>query len=330
MSTKGNLETFKKGTVIIVAQKDTAHNESFMIDGVVLYDSYCLSSSRPYLLQEKVNNLSEKENIYICGHGDSKEQTINGYSMKQIAEMLTSNYNYTGQQKIYIMACHSKHKNKNQKDMADLLTAEIEYIMSTPIAIKDGIMQSLLAYLDKLESTIIDSKFKEKIKNLIEGYENFKLPKDTIQSYAENTTVIVDYFGKAIVADKKLGLLFGNIQKKQQYVLGCRKLNISLDNIETQLNSYLEKYGRGIAIHNYTLIGEGGNNKMETRNILFWIVVIILIISTISIVISANHNILLLVDLLGILIIALVIALLFIAELPQCLWYELKEKFKKK
>lgn len=79
----------------------------------------------------------------------------------------------------------------------------------------------------------------------------------------------------------------------------------------------------------YTLIGEGGNNKMETRNILFWIVAIILIICAISIVISANHTILLLVALLGILIIALVIALLFIAELPQCLWYNLKEKFRK-
>lgn len=330
MSTKGNLETFKKGTVIIVAQKDMAHNESFMIDGVVLYDSYCLSSSRPYLLQEKVNSLSEKENIYICGHGDSKKQTINGYSMKQIAEMLTSNYNYTGQQKIYIMACHSKHKNKNQKDMADLLTAEIEYIMSTPIAIKDGIMQSLLAYLDKLESTIIDSKFKEKIKNLIEGYENFKLPNDTIQSYAENTTIVVDYFGKVIVADKKyFKILFSLMQSRVQSKLECRKLTLDLSKSTSQLENYFNKYGTDIAIHNYALIGKGGNNKMETRTKIFWGGLSALLLPVIAGIIGVvkDIQILLLISLISMII--MIIALLFIGELPQFLWYELKEKFRK-
>lgn len=50
--------------------------------------------------------------IYITGHGKTN-QKISDLEMEDIAEMLVSNYGYTGNQKIVIASCHGKCKNKD-------------------------------------------------------------------------------------------------------------------------------------------------------------------------------------------------------------------------
>lgn len=81
-----------------------------------------------FLLQSTNIEFNKNQPIYICGHGNEYNQTISNYSMKDIAEMLKNNTNLSGNEKIYIMACYSKYRNKDGKDMSDLLKEELKKI----------------------------------------------------------------------------------------------------------------------------------------------------------------------------------------------------------
>lgn len=112
-----NKFSLQKGNVLIVAERDS--KGELYTDGIIIYDSYCLSKKgRPHILQEKGSLTNDV--IYITGHGKTN-QKISGLEMEDIAEMLISNYGYTGNQKIVIASCHGKCKNKDGLDMSDLL-----------------------------------------------------------------------------------------------------------------------------------------------------------------------------------------------------------------
>lgn len=222
---------FERGNAVIVGKPMSKSNVSgtdisntdFNVDGVLVYDAYCLSSDTPYLLQATGQHFKEGETIYICGHGDEKTQTISGYTMQKIAKLLYQNYNYIGAETIKIMSCYAKYK-KDDKDMADLLVQGLN-------AVYKG---------NKTEITVT---------------------KDKVQAICEFTTIVIDFFGKALVLDKypiggiakelKSECFYkkqSNYQKKSE----CKYLSLNIGNYQDQLKEYLEKkYIKGVASKNY-------------------------------------------------------------------------------
>lgn len=243
---------FTKGNSLIVGKKIKDKNNEYEIDGVLVYDAYCLSSSKPFLLQCENVNFIENEPIYICGHGDGKNHTISECSMKKIAEYLYDNTNFRKASKIVIMSCHGRYKaDEKDKDMPELLHEEL---------LKFGINMDVIAV-------------------------------------SENTTIVVDYFGKAIVTDKKyLKFLFSSFQTYLQNRIGCLHLKISSDiqEIDKEMESYFSKYGTDIAIHNYTLLQHGGYNYMdkETKNFYRYgsLAIIFLVLSLVIVILKWKYE----------------------------------------
>lgn len=94
-------------------------------DSVVVYDATCLSAGEPQMLAY-VNfaKIPDDTVIYLCGHGNRKNMTIDNRSMKEIASMFQDAF-YTGKQKIIIMSCKAVSRRK-RKDMAFQLKKELE------------------------------------------------------------------------------------------------------------------------------------------------------------------------------------------------------------
>lgn len=227
---------FEKGNSIIVGKRKKSKKQIikdyYLIDGVLVYDAYCLSSSVPHLLQgmTKSISLNDGEPIYLCGHGNGKKQTISEYTMEELAGLLATHCNMTNISKMYIMSCHGKHKNKSGDDMASLLKAEL---------LKLGID------LD-------------------------------IESVCENTTIVVDYFNKALVADKKYNTVYFTIQQsKYQKRFLCDKYNVHKNNFRDWFEFSFNEVGKDIAVHNYALLSKGGSNKMERFEIKLVILLIL-------------------------------------------------------
>lgn len=191
----------------------------FVIDGVLVYDSYCLSSGTPYLLQVK-GNLNAGETIYICGHGNEKYQTISGYTMKEIAEMLCQNYKYSGLEEIVIMSCYAASKNKYGKDMADLLLEELNQIGLN--------VQNDVKSVCKYTSIVID--------------------------FFGNALVMDKYPTKGkwdIVNENRINNFYGN-QSKIEKELHCKELYLDTVNYQQQMDNYKEQeYVKEIAGWNY-------------------------------------------------------------------------------
>jgi len=214
-------EEFQKGNVLIVGKRIKNNDTEYEIDGVLVYDSYCLSSGTPYLLQEQGIKLNPDEPIYICGHGKKKEQTISDYTMKELVEMIYNNTNLSSiHGTLYIMSCYGKYKKK-KKDMSDLLRKE---------------MNSL--------------------------YKNNNLVfKNKVKSVCKETTIVVDYFGKALVSDikeTKFGFSVFNIKqgcRLKKY--GCESLSVKIGSVQSDLKNYLNCYGTAIAVDNYKYILKG-------------------------------------------------------------------------
>lgn len=105
----------KKDIVIIVGKKTDKKN-LYKLDGVVLYDAFCLSSNTPYLLQSnslKRIQLKDDSIIYLCGHGNQYFQTISGIKIKEIAQELQKIKGLvTSSATIMIMACYGKYMVK--------------------------------------------------------------------------------------------------------------------------------------------------------------------------------------------------------------------------
>lgn len=224
---------FKKGNSLIVGKKIKGKENEYEIDGVLVYDAYCLSSSKPFLLQCSNIKFNIDEPIYICGHG--KKLKISGYTMQDIAKMLISNTNVSQMKKIIIISCYGKHKNRKGHDMASLLKKE----------------------LSELGVSI------------------------EVESVAKYTTIVVDYFNKALVVDKKyFECLFSTHQTNLQHRLGCLELivNNSSATIRQQLDDYFSQYGKDIAVHNYALISKGKDNKMESSVANYFILILLAII----------------------------------------------------
>lgn len=112
MSTQETGQYFSKGNAIIVGKEFDGDN--IFTDGVIVYGAKALSREEPWLLQDATLNkhINPNEQIYLVGHG-SKGKTISGYNMVEIAYMLVDNFNYKGQQEIYIMSCEAITKHSN-------------------------------------------------------------------------------------------------------------------------------------------------------------------------------------------------------------------------
>lgn len=243
-----NAKEFKKGNSLIVGKKIKDKENEYEIDGVLVYDAYCLSSSNPFLLQCSNLNLAVNEPVYICGHGDGKKQEISGYSMREIAVMLKYNTNISQIKEIVIISCHGQQKNHLGTDMANLLQKEL---LGLGINVK-------------------------------------------VESVAEHTTIVVDYFGRALVADKKyLKFLFSTYQTNLQNRFGCLKLIVNNNSvtINQELADYLSQYGKDIAVHNYALISKGKDNKMDDKIIkVNACVLLFLLLSALSIAVGFSFK----------------------------------------
>lgn len=266
-----------KGSVIMVGNK-TCQENVYDIDGVVLYDSFCLASnsSNVYLLQHNTNTKPKLSKIvYICGHGKDKKaiekvkHIINGMDIKNIADKLYNNFDLSVVEEIHIMACYSKRKNESNEDMADELKREL-------IAILEEKMDKDREDLKQGGTAMDKNRLQTQInlnKAILNQYNRMKFC-----AFSKDTTLVTNYKGEALIMDLKfspIDFYFTKEQKELEVKLGCANICLDVNEYYQQkLISYQMEHDKmnimkGIEQHNkrYML---SGKMKWKIGEDLYW------------------------------------------------------------